>query len=99
VKGSPITGIHLGGVPGSQASCAPKAQALGWAGRAAVALGRSYQRYLSILKPSCCRFVPTCSEYAIQAVTKYGLLKGVLLALRRLLRCHPFSAAGEDPLP
>ena len=66
--------------------------------RAAVALGRFYQRYLSALKPPACRFAPTCSEYAVQAVGKYGLLRGAALALRRILRCHPFSAGGEDPL-
>jgi len=67
--------------------------------RAAVALGRWYQRYLALLKPPCCRFAPSCSEYAIQAVGKYGLLRGARLALRRLLRCHPFHPGGEDPLP
>jgi len=60
---------------------------------------RFYQKYISGLKsaPSC-RFIPTCSEYAVQALEKYGVLKGSYLAVRRLLRCHPFCKGGYDPL-
>ena len=60
---------------------------------------RFYRKYLSPTRPPCCRFVPTCSEYAMQAITKYGALKGSWLALRRLLRCHPFHKGGYDPVP
>lgn len=58
-----------------------------------------YRKYLSGLKsaPSC-RFIPTCSEYALQALTKYGAIKGSYLAIRRLLKCHPFHKGGYDPL-
>ena len=62
-------------------------------------LSRFYRKYLSPARPPCCRFVPTCSEYAMQAITKYGALKGSWLALRRLLRCHPFHKGGYDPVP
>ena len=58
-----------------------------------------YRRNLSPLKPPCCRFIPTCSEYAMQAIEKYGAFKGGLLALRRLLKCHPFHKGGYDPVP
>ncbi len=58
-----------------------------------------YRRNISPLKPPCCRFIPTCSEYALQAIEKYGALKGGLLALRRVLKCHPFHAGGYDPVP
>jgi len=59
-----------------------------------------YRRHISPLKRPCCRFVPTCSEYALQALEKYGALKGSYLAIRRLLRCHPFSGkSGYDPVP
>ena len=58
-----------------------------------------YQKYISPLKPSTCRFYPTCSEYAIQALEKYGLFKGIWLATKRLSRCHPFNTGGYDPLP
>ena len=51
---------------------------------------RSYQRNISPLRPPCCRFIPTCSAYALEAVEKYGALKGGWLALRRNHRCHPF---------
>ena len=63
-------------------------------------LVKFYQTHLSGLKsaPSC-RFIPTCSEYAVQALTKYGAIKGTYLAIRRLLKCHPFHKGGYDPLP
>ncbi len=60
---------------------------------------RFYRKNLSPARPPCCRFVPTCSEYALEAITKYGALKGSWLALRRLLRCHPFHKGGYDPVP
>lgn len=68
--------------------------------RAVLALIRFYRRYLSPLKRNpTCRFIPTCSEYALEAVSKYGVMKGGWLALRRVLRCHPFHPGGYDPLP
>ncbi len=68
--------------------------------RILLALIRFYRRQLSPLKrlPSC-RFVPTCSEYALQAISKYGAWKGTRLAVKRLLRCHPFHPGGYDPVP
>ena len=57
-----------------------------------------YRKRISPLKKPCCRFYPTCSQYALEAVTKYGALKGSYLALRRVLRCHPFNKGGYDPL-
>ncbi len=61
---------------------------------------RFYQRYISPAFPPRCRFQPTCSAYAYEAIAKYGALKGGFLALRRLLRCHPFSKADPfDPVP
>lgn len=63
---------------------------------------RFYQRAVSPLRPPCCRFIPTCSEYALEAVEKYGVLKGGWLALRRLSRCHPFHRQRSieyDPVP
>ncbi|WP_428561327.1 MAG: membrane protein insertion efficiency factor YidD [Solidesulfovibrio sp. DCME] len=58
-----------------------------------------YRLALSPLKPPCCRFVPTCSEYALEAVGRFGACKGGLLTLWRLLRCHPFARGGFDPVP
>ncbi len=59
-----------------------------------------YQRHISPVTPACCRFRPTCSAYALEAITKYGARKGGKLAMKRLLRCHPFYK-GEiyDPVP
>ena len=58
-----------------------------------------YKRFLSPMLPHSCRFVPTCSEYAIDAIERYGALRGSWLAVGRLLRCHPFARAGYDPVP
>lgn len=61
---------------------------------------RFYQRFLSPLKgASTCRFYPTCSQYGYEAVAKYGALKGGYMAVRRVLRCHPFHPGGYDPVP
>jgi len=60
---------------------------------------RFYQLAISPHFPPCCRYVPSCSVYAYEAVQKYGVVRGVYLALRRILRCHPFHSGGYDPLP
>ncbi|MGN1346401.1 MAG: membrane protein insertion efficiency factor YidD [Eubacteriales bacterium] len=61
---------------------------------------RMYRRFLSPLKPvSSCRFTPSCSRYAIDAVMEWGIFAGSLLALWRILRCNPFSRGGDDPVP
>nr|WP_310600179.1 membrane protein insertion efficiency factor YidD [Desulfobulbus sp.] len=67
-------------------------------GRCLIALFRGYQYLVSPLFPPTCRFVPTCSQYAIEAVAKYGAVRGTLLALWRIARCHPFSRGGYDPV-
>lgn len=64
-----------------------------------VVLIRCYQLLLSPVLPPSCRFVPTCSQYAQEAVVKHGLLRGVWLASRRIVRCHPWGGAGYDPVP
>ncbi|PMP81213.1 MAG: membrane protein insertion efficiency factor YidD [Caldisericum exile] len=58
-----------------------------------------YRKYISPLKPPTCRFTPTCSEYAIEAIEKYGAKKGGFLAIKRVLRCNPFFPGGNDPVP
>ena len=64
-----------------------------------ILLVRAYQVTLSPLFRGCCRFEPSCSNYAIEALTIHGAFKGTLLAAWRLLRCHPFGAHGYDPVP
>ena len=67
--------------------------------RAMLASLRFYKRRISPLLPPACKYTPTCSEYAMQAVARYGAAYGGYLAARRLLRCHPFAKGGYDPVP
>ena len=67
-----------------------------------ISLIRFYRRAISPLFPGCCRYIPACSQYAIEALEKYGAVKGSWLALKRLLRCHPFhhhKGGWYDPVP
>lgn len=65
----------------------------------AIKLVRLYQRVISPLFPRSCRFYPTCSQYMIEAISKYGCWRGVWLGIKRILRCHPFHEGGYDPIP
>ncbi len=65
----------------------------------AISLVKAYQRWLSPLLGNNCRFTPTCSFYAIEAINRFGVLKGCWLASKRILKCHPLNAGGEDPVP
>lgn len=67
--------------------------------RPLIAAIRFYQKGISPLKPPVCRFHPTCSQYALEAVERYGAARGAWLAFRRLLRCQPFCRGGYDPVP
>ena len=67
--------------------------------RAALALVRFYRKGISPLLPPSCRYTPTCSEYAIIALQRYGFLKGSWLAIKRIGRCHPWKPGGYDPVP
>ncbi|PKM51092.1 MAG: membrane protein insertion efficiency factor YidD [Firmicutes bacterium HGW-Firmicutes-7] len=58
-----------------------------------------YRKFISPLKRPSCIFVPTCSQYALDALNKYGFFKGIYLSIKRILRCHPFSKGGYDPVP
>ncbi|MBQ7057213.1 MAG: membrane protein insertion efficiency factor YidD [Bacteroidaceae bacterium] len=60
---------------------------------------RFYQRFISPHTPPACRFTPTCSQYALEAIKKHGPVKGLWLAIRRILRCHPWGGSGYDPVP
>lgn len=63
-----------------------------------IALIKYYRKFISPLTVPSCRFRPTCSQYSLEAVTKYGALKGSYLAIRRILKCHPYHKGGYDPL-
>ncbi|MBU0484253.1 MAG: membrane protein insertion efficiency factor YidD [Proteobacteria bacterium] len=63
-----------------------------------LSLIRLYQLFISPLTPPSCRFVPTCSQYAIDAVEAHGITRGLYLAIRRILKCHPFHKGGFDPV-
>ncbi|RCL47054.1 MAG: membrane protein insertion efficiency factor YidD [Candidatus Thioglobus sp.] len=64
-----------------------------------IALIKFYQRWISPMLAPSCRFYPSCSQYAIEAITQHGVLKGGYLTVRRLLRCHPLHSGGHDPVP
>ena len=67
-----------------------------------IAFIRFYQKAISPARPACCRFIPTCSQYALEAIEKYGAIKGGWLALKRICRCHPFHGPNYDiydPVP
>lgn len=68
-----------------------------WIGWGAILLIRAYQSFLSPLLGEHCRFYPSCSQYAIDAIQKYGVVSGAMRAVKRLLRCHPFHPGGVDP--
>ncbi|MGB5189842.1 membrane protein insertion efficiency factor YidD [Robiginitalea sp.] len=64
-----------------------------------ISLIRGYQKYISPLTPPSCRYLPTCSQYSIEALQKHGLRKGGWLALKRVGSCHPWGGSGYDPVP
>lgn len=64
-----------------------------------IAMIRFYQHHISPLTPPACRFTPTCSQYTLEAIQKYGALKGCWLGLKRISRCHPWGGSGYDPVP
>ncbi len=64
-----------------------------------ITLIRFYQRFISPLTPPACRFTPTCSQYTLEAIQKYGALKGTWLGIKRICRCHPWGGSGYDPVP
>ncbi len=64
-----------------------------------ILLVRFYQKFLSPLCPGVCRYQPTCSQYMIEALQKHGILKGLYLGIKRILRCHPWGGSGFDPVP
>ncbi len=64
-----------------------------------ILLIRFYQYCISPFTPAACRYTPTCSQYALEAIRKYGILKGGWLALKRILSCHPWGGSGYDPVP
>ena len=67
--------------------------------RVLIALVKFYRRAISPWRPPCCRYIPTCSQYAVTAIERYGAWKGGWMALWRILRCNPFSRGGYDPVP
>jgi len=64
-----------------------------------IQLIRFYQKFISPMMPPTCRFQPTCSQYGIEAIQHHGIIKGTWLTIKRILRCHPFSKGGFDPVP
>lgn len=69
------------------------------ASRACICGIKGYQKYISPLHRNCCIFTPSCSRYALEAIEKYGAGRGIVLAAKRIGRCHPFNEGGYDPVP
>jgi uncharacterized protein len=67
--------------------------------KALILIAKGWQKGPSVILPPSCRFAPSCSAYAIEAISRYGAVKGSWLATRRILRCHPFGGHGYDPVP
>ena len=65
---------------------------------ASIGLIQFYRRYVSPMLPASCRYTPSCSLYTLQAIEKYGVMKGVFMGVLRVLRCHPFAKGGFDPV-
>ena len=63
-----------------------------------IGIVKIYRKFISPIKPPTCRFYPTCSSYSLEALEKYGAVKGSYLSIKRILRCHPFNPGGYDPL-
>lgn len=93
--------MHFGAScsPGARGSREPMGALRLWPRRAAVLLIRGYQRALSPALPPSCRFTPSCSQYALEAIGRYGVVRGGWLGARRIVRCHPFNRGGFDPVP
>ena len=90
--------VHCSDSPAGSRPAARSGGAMGWAGRFCLLLIAGYRCLVSPLFPPCCRYTPTCSEYAIEAVSRYGALRGMWMAFCRILRCHPFVRGGYDPV-
>ncbi len=69
-----------------------------WLRRASIGSIRVYRRYVSPVLPASCRYTPSCSLYTLQAIEKYGVLRGIPMGVLRVLRCHPFARGGFDPV-
>jgi len=64
-----------------------------------IGLIKGYQKFVSPMMAPHCRFTPTCSQYALEAVQRFGVIKGLFMASKRILKCHPFHEGGDDPVP
>ncbi len=84
---------------GNEGAAEGLAAAVRWPRRFGVALIRGYQRFISPAFPPRCRFSPSCSQYTLEAVERYGLVRGSWMGLKRIVRCHPFHPGGYDPVP
>lgn len=82
-----------------ETALATSEESSGWLARRGMSLIRFYQTSISPLTPPSCRFTPSCSQYTLEAIEKYGFFKGSWLGAKRISRCHPFHPGGHDPVP
>ncbi len=94
---SKVTGNKVTGTKGTGTKSIGDVET-GYVARFCLLLVKGYRYCISPLFPPCCRFTPTCSEYALEAVSRHGAVRGMGLAVWRILRCHPFARGGYDPV-
>ncbi len=93
------SGLKMNLNPGASSKASAANMRLGYLAKSLLIFITLYRKLLSPYMVSRCRYLPTCSEYAAEAIVKYGAVRGIIMGLKRILKCHPFGGHGHDPVP